>query len=124
MTTFVPRAVTILVMPPRIGPRRPVHVYLALWRDKAELTQEQLGNRLKPPVSKGTVSRWEKAKPGKLTLGVIAAYAEALGKQPVEMYRRPEDGPSLDAMAADLEPDLRNRAVGVVDSLRGIRKAS
>lgn len=111
-----------MVMPPRIGPRKPVRVYLALWREKDGLTQEQVGNRIKPPVDKATVSRWENALPGRLTLGVIAAYAEALGRHAADMYRRPAEGPSLDAMAAELDEDLRNRAVDVINALRG-RKA-
>ena len=109
-------------MPARIGPRKPVHLFLALWREKAGLTQEQLGNRFKPPVDKGTVSRWENAPAGRITTGVIAAYAEALGRPTVDMYRRPQDEPSLDAMAADMEPELRSRAADVIAAMAG-RKA-
>lgn len=123
MTIFRPWRVTILVMPARIGPRRPVRVYLALWREKEGLTQTQVGLRIKPPVDKGTVSRWEAAAPGRLTLGVIAAYAEALGRSPSDMYRRPEDGPSLDAMAAELDADLRKRAEDAITALQGLRRA-
>jgi transcriptional regulator with XRE-family HTH domain len=109
-------------MPPRIGPRKPVRVYLMLWRKKVGITQEVLGNRIKPAVDKATVSRWESAKPGKLTLGVIAAYAEALDRKVYEMYWMPHQTPSLDALAADLDPDLRQRAADVIESLKG-RKA-
>lgn len=123
LTISQAQAVTILVMPPRIGPKTPVRVYLALWREHHGLTQEQLGNRIKPPVDKPTVSRWENAPPGRLTLGVIAAYAEALGRDAPEMYRRPAEGPSLDAMASNLSDDLRARAADVIVSLGG-RKAS
>lgn len=110
-------------MPPRIGPKRPIRVYLSLWRERDGLTQEQVGNRIKPPVDKGTVSKWENAKPGYLTLGVIAAYAEALGRHPTEMYRRPAEGPSLDAMAAELDQESRGRAIGYLEGLIG-RKVS
>lgn len=127
MTIFAPRRVTILVMPPRIGPRRPVHVFLALWRDKAGLTQEQLGLRFKPPVDKGTVSRWENAKAGKLTLGVIAAYAEALGKKAHEMYFPPpkegeDEEPSLDDRAAELSNEMRQHVADMIESLKGRRR--
>jgi transcriptional regulator with XRE-family HTH domain len=107
-------------MPARIGPRRPVRVYLALWREAANptLSQEQLGLRFKPPVSKGTVSKWENALPGKLTLGVIAAYAEALDRAPADMYRHPDQGPSLDALAADLDEDARKVVADTIAALR------
>lgn len=104
-------------MPPRIGPKRPVRLYLGLWRESEGLTQEQLGGRIHPPVDKGTVSRWEKAPPGKLSTGVIAAYAEAVGRHVTDMYRRPADGPSLDAMADQLDADLREQAVNVITAL-------
>lgn len=86
------------------------------------MTLEQLGGRISPPVDKGTVSRWENAAPGKLTLGVIAAYAEALDRHPAEMYRMPAD-PSLDAMVSGLDDDAKSRAFGYVEGLKG-RKAS
>lgn len=109
-------------MPPRIGPRKPIRVFLAEWRESLNLSQEQVGGRIEPPVDKGTVSRWENALPGRLTLGVIAAYAEALGRHPTEMYRPPSD-PSLDALAADFDESTRGRAIGFLEGLRD-RKAS
>ena len=128
MTQFRPRRVTILVMPPRIGPRRPVRVYLQLWREREGLTLEQLGGRIEPPVAKGTVDRWEGAKPGGLTLGVIAAFAEALGRPVEDMYRVPppkgvDPPPSLDDIVADLDPETKARAIGYIEGLTG-RKAS
>lgn len=87
------------------------------------LTQEQLGQRIHPPVDKGTVSRWENAPAGRLSLGVIAAYAEALGRSAVDMYRRPEQGPSLDAMVSDLNDEVKSRAIALITALGG-RKAS
>lgn len=109
-------------MPPRIGPKRPVRVYLALHREAAGLTQEQVGNRIHPNVDKGTVSRWENAPPGKLTLGVIAAYAEALGKHPGEMYDHPRSGPSLDAMAKGLDQGQMAAVFDVIAAMKS-RKA-
>lgn len=106
-----------MVMPARIGPKKPVRVFLREHREAAGLTQQQVGDRIDPPVAKGTVARWEGAKPGHLMLGVIAAYAEALGKVPAEMYRKPADGPSLDALASKLPPDIREQAVNVVTAL-------
>lgn len=106
-------------MPPRIGPKKPRRVYLALWREHAGLTQEQLGQRFRPEVAKGTVSRWENARPGDraITKGVIEAYAEALNRPVEDMYRRPEDGPSLDGIAYGLDKDLRERAADFIAAL-------
>lgn len=85
------------------------------------MTQEALGQRIKPPVDKGTVSRWEAAPPGRLSAGVIAAYAEALGRTAPEMYRKPNLGPSLDAMVAGLPEELREHAINVVSAIAGRR---
>lgn len=124
-TIFGLRRVTIMVMPPRIGPRNKklARVFLRAWRehDFPTMSQEQFGQRFHPPVDKGTVSRWENAQPGHLTLGVIAAYAEALGRQPAEMHGPPGQGQSLDAMATGLDKTLRDRAADVIDALRGRR---
>lgn len=107
-----------MVMPPRIGPRRPRRVYLALWREHANLTQEQLGQRFKPEVGKGTVSRWENARPGakSITKGVIEAYAEALNRPVEDMYRHPDSGPSLDAKVAEMGIDPQV-VIGVLEAL-------
>jgi transcriptional regulator with XRE-family HTH domain len=111
-------------MPPRIGPRNPVRVYLRNWREKLGLTQEQVGNRIEPPVDKGTVSRWERAKPedGELTVGVVAAYAEALDRPISDMYRMPpedDDLPSLDkaAEAAGLDKEDRDAVMGTISRM-------
>lgn len=110
--------VTIPVMPPRIRPKRPIRVYFALWREQAHLSQERLGQRFKPPVAKGTVSKWENAKPGSLTTGLVEAYAEALGREWRDMYRRPEDGPSLDALADDLNAESHKAVADMIIALR------
>lgn len=80
------------------------------------MTQEELGALIEPPVDKPTVSRWENAKPGMLNSGVIAAYAEALGRHPMEMYRRPDD-PSLDALAANMDKKQLMTAVDVISAM-------
>lgn len=104
-------------MPARIGPKTPQRIYLREWREAADLTQTELGLRISPPVDKGTVSRWENSRPGLLHLGVIEAFAEALGRKPGDMYLHPDHGPSLDAIAGDLEPDLREKAVDLIATL-------
>lgn len=86
------------------------------------MTLEDLGAKIKPRVDKGTVSRWESAPPGQLTAGVIAAYAEALGRRAAEMYRPPSKGPSLDEMVAGLPEHLQEQAINVISAIAG-RKA-
>ena len=44
-------------MPPRIGPKRPLRLYVAEWREHRGLTQQQMADRL--GTSDVTVSRWE-----------------------------------------------------------------
>lgn len=97
-------AVTILAMPPRIGPRRPLRVFLAEHREAEHLTQDQLGARFHPTVDKGTVSKWEtKGRMGRLSTAIVAAYADALDKDFRDMFRLPAEGPSLDGIAAKLD---------------------
>ena len=103
-------------MPARIGPRKPVRVFLALWREYVGITQEVLGGRISPPVDKGTVSRWETAPAGRLTTGVVAAFAEALDRDPRDMYRMPPPKDE-DALVAELER-LRQQTDDVIASLR------
>lgn len=106
-------------MPERITPRRPVRVYLALWREHLKLTQQEVGDRIgRHGVDKGTVSRWETATRAP-SLDVLAAYAEALRIPIAWLYRRPSDGPSLDDMVADAPGDLRAMAVDIVRRLVG-----
>jgi hypothetical protein len=112
--------VTIMVMPPRIGPKRPIRFFLAEHREHSSptLTQETIGNRIRPAVDKGTVSRWEKAaRTGRLPTGVVAAYAEALGKTFGDMLRPPDAGPSLDSLVDKLAPEDRGRVIGYVEGI-------
>lgn len=99
-----------------INPRHPVPVYLALWREKFGLTQEQVGDRIGQGVGKGTISRWETDTRAQ-SLGVLAAYAEVLGIPVSYLYRRPTDVPSLDDMVADAPEDLQRRAAEMIEIL-------
>lgn len=124
--------VTILVMPPRIGPRNPERVFLREWRVYKELTLEELGQRIESPnglgVPKGTVSKWEKkAREGRgPTKEVVAAYAEAIEQKTVDMYSLPPpkggaNGPPGPPSAAEIEKIV---SIAVRQALRGRRKAS
>lgn len=116
MITFSTTPVTVAVMPARIGPRKPVRVYLAAWRNHLGLTQQQVGDRIGGGVDKATISRWENAKRTP-SLNVLAAYAEAL-QIPVEnLYRPPNEEPSLDAMLQGASKDVRDKVVEVAKIL-------
>lgn len=113
-------------MPPRIGPKKPIQFFLAEWREANDppLSQEQLGQRIDPPVDKGTVSRWEgHARHGKLTTGVVGAYAEALGREFDDMLRHPSMPEPLDRVATDLGLD-REEAILAMEVIARRRKAS
>lgn len=108
----------------RIGPRRPRKVYIAEWREQRGLTQKQLGERL--GVSDMTISRWENSTGGHKNTrtnqalpntDVLAAIAEALGIEPADLYRHPEQ-PSADALLRDQTPDVRNQVFRVIEALR------
>lgn len=109
----------------RIGPRRPLRIYLAEWREDRGLTQKQLGARLEPPVSDMTVSRWEKAARGQRGEGtaqmnddVKAALAEALDIAPQDLYRDPKQ-PSADELLRDAPAGIRSQAFRVLEALTG-----
>jgi hypothetical protein len=53
--------------------RQLARVFLQAWRehDFPVMSQEKFGQRFNPPVDKGTISRWENAKPGHLTSRLI-----------------------------------------------------
>lgn len=98
----------------RIGPKRPVRVYLHEWREYFRLTQEQIAARLE--TTKTTISRKENDK-RKLDMNFVAAYAEALGRRPEDMFRHP-DQPSADELLRDMGPDQRRQAIEVIQTLR------
>lgn len=111
--------VTVMVMAPknsRIGPKKPVRVYLALWREHEKLTQQQVADRIGGSCSKSTVSRWENSVRVP-TLDVLAAYAEALHRNVGDLYRPPNTGPSLDAMMANAPKEIRDHVVSIVAAI-------
>lgn len=92
------------------------------------MTLEQLGGRFEPPVDKGTVSRWENAKPGHLTLGVIAAYAEAIERPVADLYRLPPPKdkpalPSLDAIAGQMGEGVHEATLDFLAATAKARRA-
>lgn len=110
-------AVTIPVMATRIGPKKPVRVYLSLWRENQKLTQQQVADRIGQGIHKGTVSRWESAKRVPST-EVLAAYAEALGRPVTDLYRRPADpGEDVGMILETLKPATRKQAIRLIKAL-------
>jgi transcriptional regulator with XRE-family HTH domain len=98
----------------RIGPRKTRRIYLAEWRDRFGLTQKQLADRL--GVADMTVSRWERGT-SKLTSDVRAAVAEALGIDPSDLERHP-DQPSADALLRGQPPEVWEQAIKIIKAIR------
>lgn len=112
----------------RIGPKRPRRIFLQEWREKRGLSQKQLGERLDPPVTNMTVSRWERAARGGVAIAqmnadVLAAVAEALDIEPQDFYRHPEQ-PSADQMLRGASQTIQDQAFRVIEALVGRKKAA
>lgn len=117
----------------RIGPRRPLYIFLQEWREKRGLSQKALGLRFDPPVTDVTVSRWEKAARGERGDGtsqmnddVKAAIAEALDIEVADLYRNPNQ-PSPDELfrlLQDATPDQRTQIRGYIEGVVGKRAIS
>jgi transcriptional regulator with XRE-family HTH domain len=101
-------------MPPRIGPRKPVRLFLAEWRESRGLTQQQLADRL--DTSDVTVSRWETGK-RKPDDDAKAAISWVLGIEVVDLYRHP-DRPSADAMLRDQPAEVQEQALRIIAAMR------
>lgn len=101
-------------MPARIGPKKPFRLFIAEWRESRGLTQDQLGDRL--GTSDVTISRYETGK-RKPDLNAQAAIAEALGIDPFDLFRHP-DQPSADALLRDQPQDIREQAIKLIQAIR------
>lgn len=101
-------------MPARIGPKKPLRLFIAEWREEKGLTQQQLGDRLE--TSDVTVSRWETGK-RKPDLDAQAAIAEALGIPPADLYRHPAQ-PSADALLRGQPKDVVENVFKMIHAIR------
>lgn len=101
-------------MPPRIGPRKPLRLFLAEWREAKGLTQQQLADRL--GTSDVTISRWETYK-RQPDLAAQEAVAEALGIDFVDLRRHPEQ-PSADALLRGQPPEVVDQAIKLIQAIR------
>jgi len=101
-------------MPPRIGPRKPIKIYLAEWRESRGLTQEQLANRL--GTTDVTVSRWETGR-SLLNTDVMGAIADALDIESEDLYHHPAQ-PTPNALMRDQAPDVVDQAIKLLKAIR------
>ncbi len=101
-------------MPERVGPKRPLRLYIAEWRVHRGLTQQQLADRL--GTSDVTVSRWETSA-RQPDLNALAAVAEALTIDVFDLRRHP-DQPSADALLRDQPQEVRDQAIRLIQAIR------
>lgn len=101
-------------MPARIGPKRPLRLFLAEWRLERGLTQEQLADRL--GTSHVTISRWETGK-RQPNLDAQEAIAEALGIEAVDLRRHP-DQPSADYLLRGQPAEIIDQAMKLIRAIR------
>lgn len=94
----------------RLQAPAPIRLYLAEWRDFRGLSQEQLAERV--GTSKASISRWENYERDMTAKGMVAV-AAALGLEPVQLFRHPDD-PPLDDLLAGISPKLRKKAIALV----------
>lgn len=97
----------------RIGPKQPRRNFLAKWRAKKQLTQEQLADRL--GTYKGQISNWESNKRA-MSWAVVMALAEALEIEPMDLFRDP-DRPSADELLRDADPKVFVEAIEIIKVL-------
>ena len=110
---------TMSEMAPRIGPRRPRHLFLQEWREKRGLTQQQVADRV--GTSSMTVSRWERQTGShKPDIDVLAALAEAYQIEPQDFYHHP-DTPNPEALLRDQPPEIKEQAINIIRAIRRSR---
>ena len=99
----------------RIGPKKPVRLYIAEWRKhRDDMSQEQLANRI--GSTKSSISRWETGERD-ITLGALGAMAEALQCEVPDLYRDPAR-PSADALLRGSSEALRQQAFRLIEALK------
>ena len=98
----------------RIGPKKPIRLFLAEWRNHRQMTQAQLAGRVGTTVP--SISRWENADRD-ITMGALGAIAEALACDVVDLYRDP-DRPSADALLRGMDDVTRRQAFRLIEALR------
>lgn len=97
----------------RIRSSTPVRQYLRQWRKKKGKTQQQVADLL--DTDKAQVSSWETGRRG-MTVEVQTAVAYALGIEPQDLFRDPEQ-PSVDELLRNATPEQRRMAFSVVETM-------
>ncbi len=92
--------------------------YLREWRIVRGLTQMQLAER--SGRSQSAIAGYETGSRG-LSVQAQRDFAEALGLEPLELFRHP-DATSLDALLADQPEDIRATAERLVRALLAHRQ--
>lgn len=103
-------------MPARIFPRRKLRLFIKEHREAAGLTQKQLAGRLGSTVSDVTVSRWETGE-RRPDLDALAAIAEAMGKDPIDLYHHPDE-PSADELLRGQPAEVKVEAFKIIRAIR------
>lgn len=98
----------------RIGPKRPVKLFIAEWRESRGLTQQQLADRI--GSTKSSISRWEGSSRD-VTFGALGAIAEALNCDVADLRRDPAR-PSADALLRSLDATTQRQAFRLIEALR------
>lgn len=97
----------------RIEAEKPLKLFISEWRDRRGLSQDALAERV--GTTKASISRWETGKRD-ITGESLAAIADALGLQPVQLFRHPDEQ-SLDDLLDGTHPSLRRKALAVLQTL-------
>jgi transcriptional regulator with XRE-family HTH domain len=91
----------------------PPRHYLKEWREKLNLTQQQLADRLE--TGKDTVSRYENYQ-RKMTIEMAGEFGSALGLDQLAILRHP-DAPSADELLRRATPEQRRQAFAIIQAL-------
>lgn len=108
---------TITGMATRIRKSARVHLYITEWFEDRGLNDEQVANRLDPPVDRATVFRWRKEQ-HRLNPEKIGKLAQALDLEPADLYR-PPGRQSIDSILKDADDSVRDMAADIVRRMVG-----
>lgn len=120
-STMLPRRITPIryidvtspEMVKRIEAKTPLKLFIAEWRDRRGLSQDTLAERV--GTTKASISRWETGKRD-ITGESLAAIAQALGLEPQQLFRHPDEQ-SLDDLLIGVSSASRRKALAVVQAL-------
>lgn len=97
-----------------IGNSKAVRVYLREWREKRQLTQEQLASRME--TTAGTISKKE-SEPSKVDVSWLNRFAQALDVGIEDLFHNPERPTPADLLRAAAAAVPEDRAIEAIDFL-------